>query len=95
MAGTGVLETLARADLDALLAEVSHAYRPGALEALSAVDPEWWGAVERAEREVGELYDELREADLTLARWRHAVGERRRGTRRGALAIARGRRLVA
>ena len=78
MAGTGVLETIARTDLEALLDEVGRTYRPGALEALAVADPEWRGAVERAEREVGGLYEALREADLTLARWRRAVGELRR-----------------
>lgn len=77
MATTGVLETLARADLDALF-EDRRAYRPGALEVLSDREPEWREALERAEREAGGLYEALREADLTFARWRAAVGELRR-----------------
>jgi hypothetical protein len=78
MATTGVLETIARSDLEALHQEVRHFYRPGALDALAATDPDWRGAVDRIEREVGDLYEALREADGTLARWRQAVGELRR-----------------
>lgn len=76
--GTGILETMARADLDALLDEVGREYRPGALEALASRDPEWRGALDRAEQEVGGLYEALREADRTLAHWRQAVGDLRR-----------------
>jgi hypothetical protein len=78
MATTGVLEMLARADLEVHLDEIRRRYRPGAFEALAARDPEWRAALERAEQEVGELYDALREADLTHARWRHAVADLRR-----------------
>jgi hypothetical protein len=77
MSGTGVLETMARADLDALVDELRREYRPGALDAL-ARDPEWRGAIERAEQQVGSLYEAMREADQTLAQWRQAVGHLRR-----------------
>ena len=75
MVRTGLLETMARADLDAVLEMVADGYRPGALDAMAAQDPEWRAALERAEREVGALYDALGEADLTLSRWRQAVAE--------------------
>jgi hypothetical protein len=75
MAGTGPLETLAKTDLDALLEDLRARYRPGTLEALSARDPEWRAAVDRVEREVGGLYEALREADATVGRWRVAVIE--------------------
>jgi hypothetical protein len=78
MAATGVLEMLARADLDALLEEVRGRYRSGALETLAAHDPEWRAALDRAEAEVGDLYEDLRAADAAFARWRQAVGELRR-----------------
>jgi len=78
MAGAGVLETIARVDLEAVLEEVGRGYTPGALETLAVTDPEWRGAVDRAEQEVGGLYEALCEADGTLARWRQAVGELRR-----------------
>jgi hypothetical protein len=78
MAATGVLETIARTDLEAIHEEVRHFYRPGALDALATGDPDWRGAVDRVEHEVGLLYEALREADGTLARWRQAVGELRR-----------------
>jgi hypothetical protein len=78
MSGTGVLETMARADLDALVDELRREYRPGALDALAARDPEWRWAIERAEQQVGSLYEAMREADQTLAQWRQAVGHLRR-----------------
>ena len=78
MATTGVLEMLARADLDALLDDLARSYRSGALETLSARDPAWREEVDRVEREVGGLYEALREADGTFTRWRQAVGELRR-----------------
>jgi len=78
MAASGVLEMLARADLDALLEELRTQYRAGALERLSGRDPEWRLALDRAEEEVGGLYDALRAADATFARWRAAVAELRR-----------------
>jgi hypothetical protein len=71
----GVLETMARTDLAALLDRVAAAYRPGALEACSAVDPEWREALERAEHEAGKALRELRAADAALARWRDALAE--------------------
>jgi hypothetical protein len=77
MTGAGVLETIARVDLEALWEEVGRRYEPGALEVLVRSEPEWSGAVDRAEAEVGGLYEALREADRTLARWREAVGELR------------------
>lgn len=73
MAGTGLLETLAKTDLDAMLEDLRTRYRAGTLEALSARDPEWRAALDRAEREVGGLYEALREADVTFSRWRVAV----------------------
>jgi hypothetical protein len=69
----GMLETLARADLDAVLDRIERDYRTGMLDALLAADPAWRGDLERTEREVGRLYEALREADLTLSRWRRAV----------------------
>ena len=78
MGTTGVLETLARADLDALLEDVRTRYQSGSLEAMSDRDPEWRALLERAEQDVGGLYEALREADTTLTRWRRAVGELRR-----------------
>jgi hypothetical protein len=78
MAASGVLETLARADLDALLEEVRGRYRPGSLETLAARDPEWREALDRTEEEIGRLYDDLRAADAAFGRWRQAVGELRR-----------------
>ncbi|MBI3456923.1 MAG: hypothetical protein HY002_14195 [Candidatus Rokubacteria bacterium] len=78
MAATGLLETMARGDLDALVEEVGASYRAGALEALSVADPEWRDAVDRVEREVGGLYQALHEADLTWGRWCDAVAELRR-----------------
>ncbi len=78
MSNTGVLETLARADLDALVDDVRTRYRAGRLEVLSDRDPAWRAALDRAEQEVGGLYEALREADVTLTRWRRAVGELRR-----------------
>jgi len=78
MAASGVLEMLARADLDALLEELRTRYQPGALERLSARDPEWRLALEREEEEVGALYEALRAADATFTRWRAAVADLRR-----------------
>ncbi len=78
MATTGVLEMLARADMDALLEDLRRNYRPGALEALTARDPAWRAETDRVEQEVGSLYEALREADGTFTRWRQAVGELRR-----------------
>ena len=78
MSANGVLETLARADLDALLEEVRGRYRPGALEELAARDPAWRAALDVKEEEVGRLYDDLRAADAAFARWRQAVGDLRR-----------------
>jgi hypothetical protein len=75
MAATGILETLARADLEAMLDQIGRRYTPGALDALTAADPGWREALERTEREVGSLYHALREADVTLLRWRRALGE--------------------
>ncbi len=75
MGRTGLLETMARADLDALLEALGAAYRPGALAFLSASDPDWREALERTEREAGALYQALCEADTTLACWRQVVSE--------------------
>lgn len=86
MTGAGLIETIARGDLEALLDDVSRRYRPGALEALASADPDWRVAVDGAEREAARLYEALREADLTLARWRQAVGELRRLWERAAAA---------
>jgi hypothetical protein len=71
----GVLEAMARTDLDALLDRVASGYRPGALEAHSMVDPDWRGALDQAEREAGSVLRELRAADAALARWREALTE--------------------
>lgn len=75
MVGMGLLEMMARADLSALHAEIARVYAPGALEALALADPAWRAALDRTEREVGELYEALREADATLRRWRRGVTE--------------------
>jgi hypothetical protein len=75
MTPTGLLETMARADLEALTAAVSRGYRPGSAERLAASDPAWRAALERAEREVGSLYATLCETDRTLGHWRQAVAE--------------------
>jgi hypothetical protein len=77
MTRRGLLETLAQGDLDALLETVGAAYRAGAAEELAARDPAWRLEIERAEREVGDLYAALCDADATLARWREAVAELR------------------
>jgi hypothetical protein len=84
MVGTGIIETIARGDLEALLDDVSRRYQPGALESLAHADPAWRGAVDEAEREAARLYEALREADLTLAQWRQAVADLRRLWERAA-----------
>jgi len=73
MKGMGILETLACSDLDTMLEQIGRDYHPGALDALTAADPAWRAELERTEREVGSLYDGLREADVTLIRWRRAL----------------------
>jgi hypothetical protein len=70
-----LLETMASGDLEAVTRAVGRGYRPGSVERLAALDPEWHEALEQAEREVGTLYAALCEADGTLVRWREAVGE--------------------
>lgn len=75
MNGMGVLESMARIELDAVVRDVAGGYRPGALDALSAADPTWRMALDRAEREVGEAYEELRAAEAALVRWRRALAE--------------------
>jgi hypothetical protein len=75
MTRMGLLETMARADLEALTAALGRDYRRGSAERVAAADPAWPAAVERAEREVGALYAALCEADGTLLRWRQAVAE--------------------
>ena len=75
MRRTGLLESMARVDLDTLLEEVSARYRSGSLEALRAADPEWGADLDRTEAEVGALYEALREADRTLGRWRQTLAE--------------------
>ena len=75
MKDMGVLETMGRMELDAVVREIRDRYRPGALDALSAADPAWRVAVDRREREVGALYEALRDADATLVRWRRALAE--------------------
>jgi hypothetical protein len=77
MANMGVLEMLARADLDALVEELDRRYEPGALDRLSAGDPGWRAELERREAEVGGLYAALRDADRTFGEWRRAVTELR------------------
>ena len=77
MANVGVLEMLARADLDTLLEDLDRRYEPGALERLSAGDPAWRAELERMEAEVGGLYAALRDADRTFGQWRRAVTELR------------------
>ncbi|MBI2468818.1 MAG: hypothetical protein HYV62_13555 [Candidatus Rokubacteria bacterium] len=75
MARVGFLEMMAHADLEALHEEMARRYAPGGLEALGAADPGWRAALDRAEREVGELYEALRQADATLVRWRRGLAE--------------------
>lgn len=71
----GVLEGLARADLEELVESVGAGYRPGSVERLTLRDPAWREALDRAELEVGSLYEAMQQADLTLARWRRAMAE--------------------
>ena len=73
--GQGVLEGMARAELEELVESIGAAYRPGTVERLAMRDPAWREALDRAETEVGTLYEALQEADLTLARWRRAMAE--------------------
>ena len=75
MRRAGLLETMATGDLEAVTRAVGRGYQTGSLEHLSARDPEWREALERAEREVGMLYAQLCQADDTLGRWREAIGE--------------------
>jgi len=75
MRGSGLLETMARTDLDALLDEIGRHYRSGAFEALEVADPGWRGEVERKEADVGQLYDALARADTLLVQWRQAMSE--------------------
>lgn len=82
MTTIGPLQALARIDLDALLADIGARYEPGTLDLASALDPEWRAALDRAEREVGSLYQTLCEADAALADWRRAVAELGRVWRR-------------
>ncbi len=72
MAGQGVLQGVAQAELAALVKEIARDYRPGALES-AARDPAWQADVERAEREVAALYAALGDADAVLSRWQEAV----------------------
>jgi hypothetical protein len=88
MVSTGVLETMARVDLDVLVETISRHYTPGRLEQLGQADPAWRAALDRAESEVGRLYGALCEADLALARWRQAVAELHRLWARVLLAPA-------
>jgi len=69
----GILEGLARTELEELIESIAAAYRPGSVDRLSARDPAWRQALDRAEVEVGSLYEALREADVALARWRRAM----------------------
>ena len=71
----GVLEGLARAELGELVESVGTFYRPGSVERLALRDPAWREALDRAETEVGTLYEAMQQADLTLARWRRAMAE--------------------
>jgi len=82
MRQVGVLERMARADLDALVEAVAADYPGGALESLTVQDPAWRARLEAVEGEVGALYASLCEADAALARWRQAVGELHRLWRR-------------
>jgi hypothetical protein len=71
----GLLEGIARGDLEELLERVGSGYRPGSVERLTAEDPGWREALDRAEAEVGALYEALSQADVTLGRWRRAMAE--------------------
>lgn len=75
MKGIGVLEGMARIELDALVRDAAARYRPGALDTLSATDPAWRMALDRAEREVGDAFEGLRAAEVALVRWQHALAE--------------------
>jgi uncharacterized damage-inducible protein DinB len=77
-----MLEAIARADLDALLRDVAEGYRAGSLDVLAARDPAWRDELERAEREVGALFQALCEADAALVEWRRAVADLARVWRR-------------
>jgi hypothetical protein len=78
----GVLEALARAELDALLDRVAAVYRPGTLEALSVADPAWRASLDQAECEAGRILRELRSADAALRSWRGVLDELARGWER-------------
>jgi hypothetical protein len=71
----GLLEGMGRAEMTDLVERLGSRYQPGAVERLTAEDPAWREALDRAEAEVGALYDALREADVTLERWRRAMAE--------------------
>ena len=71
----GLLEGMARGDLEELIERVGSGYRAGSVELLTAEDPGWREALDRAEVEVGALYEALGEADVTLERWRRAMAE--------------------
>lgn len=73
--GYGVLEGMARAELEELVESIGVGYRPGSVERLAMRDPAWREALDRAEAEVGTLYEAMQEADLTLSRWRRAMAE--------------------
>lgn len=75
MRAVGVLEAMAEADVEELVRRVSRRYPPGGLEAATAADPAWRASLERTERELGGLYESLREADRALGRWRRTVAD--------------------
>jgi hypothetical protein len=69
----GILDAMARADLDALVQGLGLRYDAGAAERLARSDPGWRPELDRAERDVGALFQTLREADAALAEWPRAV----------------------
>jgi hypothetical protein len=75
MKAMGVLEAVARGELEAVLDAAAQGYRPGGLEALSAADPAWRAALDRAEQEAGLVLAQLRAADRALLHWRATLAE--------------------
>jgi len=69
----GVLGTMARAELAALVEDLAREYRSGAAARVAAADPRWRDDLDAAERGVGALLETFREADAALAAWPPAL----------------------